>query len=301
MSPQICTSRRLDPEARAPLEACTSRSLPLSDLSYWNLVAWGGSDRCVLSFCDDGNLVVRMPDYLGGPDFFTFLGTSTPVEMAKTLLAAARQEELLPWLPLIHEDVVAAGRWPPTMTVEPDEANFDYVVDLVEWAELKGGSWREHRKKVSTCRRRYRLEFRTLALPDSRAQTDIFALFDRWVGQRRPNGVAAVPERQALRRLLCLGSDERLMAWGLYDGSLLVGFAICEGVPNSPYSLHHFSKTDRTYDGAASYLMHLISHELLDRGFTLGNIAQDLGLPGLREAKQSWNPCQYLRKFIITE
>jgi hypothetical protein len=300
MLPRYPTFKVLEWEDRPCVEAFTRRHAPYSDWVFSGLLTW--NPRCRIALLND-NLVIWIQDYGGDTEFFSFFGTTRVVETAKTLLNDARHLGLLSALCLIPEFVIGdAESWPPSLQVEPDRDNDDYILSLRACVELPGRDFREHRKKIGACRRLGRIDFRPMCLKSPTDQDEILSLFDAWAGRKTGDARTEVNrERAALCSLLThLGSDERIMASGLYDDAMLVGLSICEEVPESPCVVHHFMKTDLRYNGLASYLMHLTSRCLLERGYTLANIEQDLGIPGLRANKLSWRPCHVLRKFTIT-
>jgi hypothetical protein len=196
--------------------------------------------------------------------------------------------------------ISAENRWPASLRVEPDPANHDYVLSIEEWTDLLGGRHRKHRQTIRALQRHGRFEVRRLDLWDGDDQRTMLDLFARWVAQCPP---AAGEERRhelaALRRLFSLGADDRLTACGLYDGERLVGFSIWEGVPGGEYTVHHFRKTDRAYDGLSTYLRHVESQLLHAQGYRFANIEQDLGIERLRRYKRSLRPCRLQHKYRI--
>ena len=77
----------------------------------------------------------------------------------------------------------------------------------------------------------------------------------------------------------------------------IVAFSIGEML-NDDTAIIHFEKSDPTIRG----LYQVINREFLLNAFpevTLVNREDDLGLPGLRQSKLSYNPCGYARKFLV--
>jgi hypothetical protein len=59
----------------------------------------------------------------------------------------------------------------------------------------------------------------------------------------------------------------------------------------------HFEKSDYAVDGAAQLLNRMVAERLLAAGFTHVNREQDLGDPGLRQAKESYKPQSMVEKY----
>ena len=62
----------------------------------------------------------------------------------------------------------------------------------------------------------------------------------------------------------------------------------------------HFSNANtENFESLFVYTIHVSAKYLQDHGVHSMNMEQDLGLPGLRIAKSSWNPVKYLKKLTI--
>jgi hypothetical protein len=80
------------------------------------------------------------------------------------------------------------------------------------------------------------------------------------------------------------------------DG-LLRGFTVFEQVTKE-YAILSFQKADKSYPGIFEFLNHSIALYLHKRGCMFMNMEQDLGIPGLRQAKRKYDPT-YLKKYSI--
>jgi hypothetical protein len=249
------------------------------------------------------NLVLRLKDYEADQHFLTFLGQDRVTETVRTLLAYARGAGLPAELRLVPETVIESDPHLSTcfsVTADPD--NFDYVYDAGDWAHFATAGFREHRRLVARCREQTDLEFRRFDPYDPHAQAAIFDLFRRWVEQK-PVAARGDPEqeRTALCRLTALAGDNTLAAGGFFDGVRLVGFSLWEGLLGRDFAVIHFQKTDRDYRGLSSWQPHAMGRLLLESGYRFINGEQDLGIRGLRIHKRSFQPCQFLRKYVIAE
>ena len=61
----------------------------------------------------------------------------------------------------------------------------------------------------------------------------------------------------------------------------------------------HFEKADHTIKGAPQALTAELAKRLLARGGRLMNREQDMGEPGLRQAKRSLDPCGFVRRVFL--
>ncbi len=294
--------RRLERGDRPQIEAFCRRFPPFSDFGFVGLWAWDTDESCRISMLGN-NLIFRLKDYTRDERFLTFLGRDAVADTAEALLAMARGEGLVPALRLIPETVIEADpRLSARFSVSADPDNFDYVYSVHDWAHFSTSGFRVHRKQVAKCRQHAHLEFRSFDPKDPLGQKAIFDLFDRWV-EHKEASVRGDPkqERTALHRVIELAGDNTLAASGFFDGERLVGLSLWEGLPGSDVVTIHFQKTDRDYPGLSSWQPHAMGRLLLESGYRLINGEQDLGISGLRVHKQLLRPCQFLRKYAITE
>lgn len=300
MLPRFPTEKPLALEDRPEIERMTRDYEPYSDHQFGSLWAWDVR-RVVRVSTLNGNLVIRMKDYLSDEHFFTLLGDNEILETTLTLLAHAERLGISTRLRLVPEAVVhAVKRWPNCLSIAEDRSNFDYVCSIREWAILDGPGYAAHRTKVNRHRRQVAPAERRLDLTCRATQCALICLFDRWAAAKRSDDADRNDESLALCRLFAAAAAGRVDGIGLYVGGTLIAFSLWEGVPRFGYSLHHFMKADLSFPGITSYLVHRRSWHLLHAGYTLANIEQDLGIPGLAAFKQSLRPCQFLRKYTIS-
>jgi hypothetical protein len=300
--PSFPTFRRLERGDRPRIEALNGRFPPISDFGFVSLWAWDTKESCLISMLGN-NLIFRLKNYTSDEHFLTVLGQDAVAEAAETLLSWARREGLVPELRLVPEAVIEAdARLAARFAVTADPDNFDYVYRVHDWAHFSTSGFREHRRLVAKCREHADLDFRSFDPKAPLGQKAIFDLFNRWVEQK-PASVRGdtEQERTALHRLIELTGDNTLAASGFFDGERLVGFSLWEGLPGSDFATIHFQKTDRDYRGLSSWQPHAMGQLLLESGYRHINGEQDLGIRGLRMHKRSFQPCQFLRKYVIAE
>ena len=88
------------------------------------------------------------------------------------------------------------------------------------------------------------------------------------------------------------GAVERLRA-----GGRIVSFAVYSPVSSDLWTVH-FEKTRYEYKGASQYITHKTAAALQGRACLL-NREQDLGIPGLRQAKKSYDPLFLLQNYKL--
>lgn len=274
---------------------------PYNEFNPVNLLAWDALDpprACYLN----GNLVISLVDSLTLVRVFSFLGSNSPLETTTALMEALgqREEQCIDYLPhasISSEIEQIAERY----AVSENRAYFDYVYDVHDWKNLSGKRFRDKRRQAN----RFSASFethRTFLTKDFNAelQHQILELFEEWEHQAVGEDYLTtdIEEIEVLRALFKLSS--RVDLWGVFvtvDGKL-AGFTINQ-VLHDGFYLAHFGKSDRKFNGLASFLEKATAQYMSTLGCKQVNFEEDLGIPGLRKYKMSWKPTGFLKKFRI--
>jgi hypothetical protein len=174
-----------------------------------------------------------------------------------------------------------------------DRDNSDYVYRVEDLRTLRG---KEYHGK-----RNYAKRFADLYDPEVRPLTGVLAaeclhIQEQWLeGQR--NNETARDESTALIKALRYFDALGLRGIGVFAGHVLVAFAIGEPLNASTF-VEHFEKARPGYTGAYPYLLQAFAQSI-PQGFTFVNREQDLGLEGLRQAKESWHPALLVEKYCL--
>jgi len=107
-------------------------------------------------------------------------------------------------------------------------------------------------------------------------------------------------EREAIARLAHLSELPTLHLIDVRVDGRVVGFSVLEDIGSKTF-LVHFRKMDRRLSGLPTRLAQEEARFVVSVGGEILNIEQDLGIPGLRTAKQRERPIGYLRKYTIEE
>jgi len=185
------------------------------------------------------------------------------------------------------------------ITVEEDRNNFDYLYNRTDLAELAGKKFHKKKNHVNNFKNTY-TNYKQRPLT-SALIPDAIKVLDRWrqdanarnaeTGSKGSDAdfIAAKEALDLFDSLALKGSifyiDEKPAAWCLGE-SIARGrmFAI------------HFEKAIDEYKGIYQFLNQAFA-ESLPRFFTLINREQDLGSEGLRQAKMTYRPCGFVKKY----
>lgn len=185
--------------------------------------------------------------------------------------------------------------YPGQFRLHPDRNGCDYVYDIHDLAELKGRKFQKKRNHLNKFRENHP-DCHAVPITDDNLPA-AQALVQQWYAQHAGNDDYHL-EQQALRRAFA-----NMEALGL-EGLLLVEngtpFAMTMGSRLSETTFDiHFEKALDEVDGAYPAINQAFAAHLRNKYPELKylNREDDMGLPGLRKAKLSYNPHHLVNKF----
>ena len=194
------------------------------------------------------------------------------------------------------EDLARLGLEEGEFAVQPDRDQWDYIYLVKDLAELSGNRYHRKRNHIEQFTSRRRFTYRPLApelVPVCRE------LQDRWCDEKHCDLVATLrAEASAVKEVL-----DNLEPLGVVGGCLEVdgkveAFTLGE-LLNPETVVIHIEKANAAFHG----LYQVINQQFLEQTWQHAryvNREQDLGLPGLRKAKESYHPDHLVEKFAVT-
>jgi hypothetical protein len=290
--------RLLTLDAKSEIEAVTRRFPPYCDFNFASLYVWDIDDDTRYAVVDD-NLVLELRDNKNRAPLYTLIGGNAAADLADELIARSIADGYGATLGVVPEEVAAVLQNDPRFTVASDPDNDDYVMSVPRLATTLTGSRAAELKRFQRAFPAAVVEHIPLG---SRSGCErVAALFETWArSAKTADPVLFDEDRRAFARALANAERLGLAAIGVaVEGDTLVACEILEILRPSPYAISHFQKIDRRVPGVAAFLNQSVARWLQQRGVELINFEQDLGVPGLRDSKRSYDPVGYLRKFTV--
>lgn len=178
--------------------------------------------------------------------------------------------------------------------VREDRDNWDYLYDSHEMATLEGKRFHKKRNHVHQFHAAYPTGFEGRDMDLSDADTEAaLDLLERWQAHREDRS-DYLPSKDAVIHRGELELQGRI--WTL-DGKT-IGFAQGEATQGGKTFTIHFEKADGEYKGVYQTIFLDWSHSLQET-WPLINREQDLGEPGLRQAKETYRPVDFVKKYQV--
>lgn len=269
------------------------------DLSFANLCSWQFITESSYAVMD-GLLVIRFAHPKWGHEYFMPMNKRGEANQAQALQvleqlareADTKQEPLcLRGVSPALEEELADSRLGNFNFVK-DRDYFDYVYQRQDLAELKGKHYQPKRNHVNKFKREYNFTAEPLTQQAVAECLEFEASWCRVHGYEEDENI--LNERQAM--VYAFEHWERLGLRGLVirvEGKV-AAFTFGAPINHDTFGVH-FEKADIRIDGAYSAVNQFFAASLPEEYVYL-NREEDLGIPGLRQAKLSYQPAFLLEK-----
>ena len=177
--------------------------------------------------------------------------------------------------------------------VEQDRNNFDYLYSRKDLADLQGKKFHKKRNLVNAFINNYAYEEKRI---DPAHKEDLYTILTAWLAERESGDsgdYAAAYE--AIEHMEELG----LRGCLTYVDGKPSAYSMGESIAQGEQFAIHFEKAHGNYKGIYQFINKSFA-AMMPSGIIMINREQDLGDPGLRQAKMSYRPTGYIKKYRIT-
>lgn len=276
--------------SRAQREGC--------EYSFVNLYLWGRQHAAWV----EGYLTVF--SHYFGHSMYLFPAGEGPIRPVLDALRQDARERGIPFrlTSLSTADCrVVEDLYPGQFRFCPDRDSYDYVYDIDHLADLKGKRSQQKRNHINrfqeACPRWHAEDITPERFPDCRA------VLDKWYAQRLQDDphtgyhLEQLAVDRALRNYEALGLEGLL----LYDGDTPIGLTIGSRLSGDTFDIH-FEKALGEIPGDYTMINRTFAQTIRQRHPEIRwlNREDDLGLPGLRKAKESYHPDRMVEQYWCT-
>jgi hypothetical protein len=265
------------------------------DLSFANMYSWRFLYKSEYAIVD-GFLLIRFHiDEDDRPVYMCPVGEGDIAHAVRLL----EEDSLLQGHPLRILGVTPEGKnklehaFPKGFRFIPERDYFDYIYLREDLVTLSGKKYQPKRNHINKFTKQYTYEYRPIT-PD--LVPECLTLECKWYKDNRTDADAEElsHERHSLTFAL-----QHAVALGLMGGAIcvdgqIIAFSFGAPINGSTFGVH-VEKGDIRYDGVYSIMNYEFASHIPSR-YTYVNREEDLGIPGLRQAKQSYRPVILLEK-----
>lgn len=184
---------------------------------------------------------------------------------------------------------------PPGAMVVEDRDNADYVYRREDLASLSGRHFTKKRNHINQCLAAYNCRYEIITAETVQECLD---MQDRWCADRNCRTEPGLcGEYQAIEETMRHYGELPVTGGAIRIEGSIEAFTVGEAL-NPSTAVCHFEKAMPQFHGLAQLINQWFAQNNL-AGFTYVNREQDLGIPGLRRAKESYVPEHLVEKVRI--
>jgi hypothetical protein len=263
-----------------------------SDYSFVNLWGWGPSYDLEWAWADE--LVWLRQKNGSGMFYWAPVGAwdrdDWPEVMARCVPDGAN---------FIRVPQTLLDRWTSALgdriSVDETRGHWDYLYAVSDLVELRGNRFHKKKNLLNQFLKKYEYEYVSLDAGRVRAALDTQEEWCRWRDCESDETLEA--ENHAIIRVFEHWDElENLLGGGLLVDDEMVAFTVGERMDEN-HLLIHFEKGMIAFKGVYQAINQMFLADNPD--FEIVNREQDLDDPGIRKAKESYHPVDYVRKYRV--
>lgn len=266
-----------------------------SELTFTNLFMWRKSYNVEYAIISD--MLVIMSKHSGAPQVVYFpIGDGNFKEALDEVIEYYKEKNEKFLLRISDENDIKKleDAYPEIFEVYEDENNNDYIYKTSDLEDLKGKKYHAKRNFINRFKNKYSYIYETMT-PDMK--NECMELFKKWYEEKKDEVSGVEEHLEAVSEVFenwekldvkggCIRVDGKMVAFSFGE----------ELIADKNMAVIHLEHADISYDGAFPMMNNaFVQNEWSD--FLYINREEDMGLDGLRKAKQSYYPCKMARKF----
>jgi len=266
-----------------------------SELTFTNLFMWRLKYRCTWRIWQDCLVMIMAPE--GTPPFaLPPVGPGDKREALRYCVDHLTGVSSQPRICRVGEDYVTRFVDRDQYEVNEDAANHDYVYLTKDLVDLPGNRFHRKKNHLNRFLKNYSFEYRDL---DQDLVDCVLRLQEDWCEMKEcADSPDLFDEDRAVFEALINFAELDFTGGAIVIDSRVEAFSLGERL-NPETAVIHIEKANLTISG----LYAAINQRFCQAAWadmTYVNREQDLGVEGLRKAKQSYHPHHLVKKYIVT-
>ena len=283
-------------EDRTTIEALLDADPPeTSEMTFTNLFMWRHHYRPCYRVFNDVGLIICQTD-----DGMTFglppVGTGNKQEALARLFQDLETLTDRPMVSRVGRGFVESNLDGNVFKTEPDEDQFDYVYFCEDLVQLSGRKFHQKKNHLNQFIKQFEFETRLL---DADLAAQALELQESWCRMRECRLDPSLGgEDRAVYEALTHFGDLRFKGLAILINGRMEAFSLGEPL-NPETAVIHVEKATPEIRGLYAAVNQRFCLEVWSE-YQYINREQDLGVEGLRRAKQSYNPHHMVEKYNLT-
>jgi hypothetical protein len=272
------------------LAACPQAA---SDYSFLNLWAW--AEDYGLRWAWEGELV-WIQQARPQPALWAPVGPWAAVDWESVLPSAPSDGGAFIRVPEQLAEIWR-GRFGARIVVAPERGHWDYLYEVSDLVDLPGNRFHNKKNLLNQFLKSYEFTYMDFG---PKLIEQAMAMQEDWCTWRdcETSDLLAAENSAILRVLDHWNAFDRILGGALFVENIIVAYTLAEPLTTDTLVIH-FEKGCPAYKGAYQAINQIFLARSAS-GYRFVNREQDLGSEGLRKAKLSYNPVDFLRKSKVT-
>ena len=264
-----------------------------SEWTFTNLFIWRNHYKFQWTIYQD-NLIILCAN--NGLYFFQPIGLESRLEVTRMLLRWLRDKgENEPRIERADQRLVAEITGADELIVEPTRDQFDYVYRTDDLIKLSGRKYHQKKNHLNSFLKNYQFTYAPL---NENYIKECLDLADSWCQWHRcEEDMNLLGEWEAIKEALNNFSALKIQGAVIVVNNKVEAFAVGE-LLNDQTAVVHLEKANSEIRGSYAIINQQFCEKIWHDVPHI-NREQDLAEPGLRQAKQSYNPDHLVEKFRI--
>jgi hypothetical protein len=276
---------------------------PLCPYSLASMIVWSGCLHEAFYLEDRGALYLSEIDIDDKSKRRMLLPLMKPFRFPtpKELAAEVRRLDFTGchYVPENYLEVIGRGNVESYFSVQEESGYGDYVYSASDLAELKGHKYSRKRNLIAQFLKGEGAAAQVKPLQGTCVDS-CMALFDHWEKVRGGPVIADIPncERKAIMNSLAHFKELEMRGVAVFLAGRMAGFAFGSRLTADTFTLN-FEKADPAVKGLYQFLDNEAC-KAVPPPYSVINKENDLGIAGLRKAKESYFPLKVVKSYILT-
>ena len=260
----------------------------MSELTVGSLYFFKDFYQYKISRYNECSYIIKGQEH--GQQFFLTLGQALPLHLIKDLFSDCSYWKVIsePFFKTHTEIFHALGAEP-----QEDRDNFDYLYTRLALSTLSGKQLHKKKNHVNSFLNNYP-DF-SIKPFDNSTRADAREILDIWAAEQEN---VQETDFQAVQLALALPSLEDFTGLVVYVQGVPVAWCLAELIAQDTIAVVHFEKARTDFRGSYQYINYAFAQSLPEHVIYI-NREQDLGDEGLRHAKMSYKPVQFVKKYRL--
>lgn len=279
--------KKLTIDSRDEIQEFLKNKFETSDMNFTNLFLWSFSENIQYAVNEE---ILYIKGFYEGDEYY--FSPVSKVDNEESIVAAIEKikekDGRIVFIPEKYAEFLRAD-----FEIKEERDSFDYIYLQEDLAELKGRKFSSKKNKVNKFKKTYNFTYEKI----SKDNIEDIRVFQREWSENRKGDSIIVSETMGIEEIL--NNYERLELRGgiiKVDGKI-VAYAIGEKLTDS-MGVIHIEKGIFDYQGSYQMInMYVTKEEFSDVEFL--NREDDFGSIGLREAKLSYQPIKFIKKYSL--